>query len=104
MNKINFKPLSNRVVLDIIKENKSPGGLIIPESAKPGTSLKGIIVAVSEEEVDNKPLIQNVKIGDEVLFDIYAGQVIDVDNKQYIIMRETEIFGILVKTVIKMVN
>jgi chaperonin GroES len=96
MAKLNIKPVAgtqNRVVVEPAPaEEKTAGGIIIPDTAKEKPQ-KGKIVAVSEQdEKGNKPV---VKIGDNVLYGKYAGTEITVDGTDYLIMKESDIFAIV---------
>jgi chaperonin GroES len=95
-NDFKFKPLSNYVVVEVsAKKDKKIGSLVVPETAE-RTVLTSIVVAVSKEtDEEGKPFIKTIKVGDHVLFNVYGGQVIDVWGKQYIILRENELFGII---------
>jgi chaperonin GroES len=96
MAKLSIKPVAgtqNRVIVEPAKaEEKTAGGIIIPDTAKEKPQ-KGKIVAVSEhDEKGNKPV---VKVGDNVLYGKYAGTEITVDGKDLLIMRESDIFAIV---------
>ena len=92
MAKINFKPNEDRVLVEPAEaETKTASGIIIPDTAKEKPQ-KGIIVAVGEGLKD-KPV--TVKVGDNVLYGKYAGTEITHTGKEYLIMRESDIFAIL---------
>ncbi|KAB2916870.1 co-chaperone GroES [Oscillatoria amoena NRMC-F 0135] len=91
-----LKPVAgtqNRVVVEPAPaETKTASGIIIPDSAKEKPQ-RGTVVSVSEvDEKGNKPA---VKAGDVVLYGKYAGTEISVEGKDYLIMRESDIFAIL---------
>lgn len=89
---IQFKPLADRVLIEpSAAENVTSSGIIIPDSAKE-KPLKGTIVACGNGKTD-EPM--TVKLGDSVLFGQYAGTEIKIDGADYLIMRETDIYGIL---------
>ncbi len=89
---INVKPLADRVLVEpSAAETKTAGGIIIPDTAKEKPQ-KGTIVAVGNGKKD-EPL--TVKTGDTVLYGKYAGTEISIDGKDYLIMRESDIFAIL---------
>ena len=89
---INVKPLADRVLVEpSAAETKTAGGIIIPDTAKEKPQ-KGTIVAVGNGKKD-EPL--TVKTGDTVLYGKYAGTEISIDGKDYLIMRESDIFPIL---------
>jgi len=92
-----LKPLSDRVLVRRIEpEEKSAGGLIIPDTAKEKPQI-GEIVATGEgkflETGTQQPL--DVKTGDRVLFGKYSGSEVTIDGEQLLIMREDEILAIL---------
>jgi chaperonin GroES len=92
MAKVNIKPLADRVLVEPAKaEEKTASGIIIPDTAKEKPQ-KGSIVAVGSGKKD-EPL--TVKVGDTVLYGKYAGTEITVDGKEYLIMREADIFAVL---------
>ncbi|MFH2013151.1 MAG: co-chaperone GroES [Pseudomonadota bacterium] len=92
-----IRPLQDRVIVKRIKEEeKTKGGIIIPDSAKEKPQ-EGKIVAVGTGKVleDGKKLPLDVKKGNKVLFGKYAGNEIQIDGEEYLIMREDDILGIL---------
>jgi len=90
--KLSITPLADRVVVEAAAaETKSAGGIIIPDTAKEKPQ-KGKVVAVGTGKKD-EPL--TVKNGDVVLYGKYAGTEITVDGKEYLIMRESDIFAIV---------
>ena len=94
---MNIKPLSNRVVIKSIeKENKSSGGIIIPDSAKEKPML-GEIVAVGPGKMsdDGKRVKPEVKVKDKVLYGMFSGTEIKLDNKDYLILNESDILAIV---------
>lgn len=92
MAKINFKPNEDRVLVEAAAaEEKTASGIIIPDTAKEKPQ-KGKIIAVGEGLKD-KPV--TVKVGDHVLYGKYAGTEITIDGKEYLIMRNSDIFGII---------
>jgi len=87
-----FKPLADRVLIEPAPaEQKTASGIIIPDSAKE-KPLKGKIIAAGNGKPD-EPM--TVKVGDEVLFGQYSGTEIKLDGTTYMIMRESDIYGIL---------
>jgi chaperonin GroES len=92
MSDVTIRPLQDRVLVEAAAaEEKTAGGIIIPDTAKEKPQ-RGRIVAVGNGKVD-EPL--TVKVGDEVLYGKYAGTEISFNNKEYLIMRESDIFAIL---------
>ena len=92
MEKVNIKPLADRVLVEpAAAEEKTAGGIIIPDTAKEKPQ-KGTVVAVGNGKKD-EPM--TVKVGDSVLYGKYSGTEINVGNKQYLMMRESDIFAII---------
>ena len=90
MGKINFKPNENRVLVEAAEaETKTASGIIIPDTAKEKPQ-KGKVIAVGEGLKD-KPV--TVKVGDNILYGKYAGTEIVIDGREYLIMRNSDIFG-----------
>ena len=89
---MSIKPLADRVlILPAPAEEKTIGGIIIPDTAKEKPQ-KGKVVAVGGGKKD-EPM--TVKVGDSVLYGKYAGTEISVEGKEYLIMRESDIFAIV---------
>ena len=87
---LNIKPIGDRVVVEAAPaETKTASGIYIPETAQEKPQ-KGTVVAVGNGKVD-EPL--TVKVGDQVLYGKYAGTEITYDGKEYLIMRETDIYA-----------
>lgn len=100
MSKVNFRPLSNMVLIDIITtetEQKTKGGLIIPQTAEQPKFIKAVVIAVSDVEMDGKRLVNYVKVGDEVMFNKHMATVITLEGKEYVVIRESDIYGIIDK-------
>ena len=97
---MNFKPLKDRLLVKYSDEpEKSSGGLYIPDSAKEKPQ-EGKVVAAGPGRItdDGKLQAMEVKVGDTVLFEKYAGSnKLKFDGIEYIIIREDEILGILDK-------
>ncbi len=92
-----LKPLHDRVLLKRLdSEEKTKGGIIIPDSAKE-KPLEGKVIAVGEGKIgdDGKVRALAVKAGDKVLFGKYAGTEIKVDGEDMIILREDDILAIV---------
>jgi len=92
-----MRPLRDRILVERIEEQEQKvGGIIIPDTAKEKPQ-QGRVVAVGKGRVNDKgdvfPL--DVKEGDTVLFGKYAGTEIKIDGKEYLIVREDEVLGIL---------
>ncbi|MEQ9442604.1 MAG: co-chaperone GroES [Cyclobacteriaceae bacterium] len=92
MSQVNITPLADRVLVEpAAAEEKTASGIIIPDTAKEKPQ-KGSIVAIGTGKKD-EPL--TVKVGDQVLYGKYAGTEITVEGKDYLIMRESDIFAIV---------
>lgn len=92
MSKVNIKPLADRVLVEPAQaEEKTAGGIIIPDTAKEKPQ-KGTVVAAGPGKKD-EPI--TVKIGDKVLYTKYAGTEITYEGKSYLIMRESDIVAIV---------
>tara|TARA_B110000503_G_scaffold143193_1_gene243141 strand:- start:3242 stop:3517 length:276 start_codon:yes stop_codon:yes gene_type:complete len=89
---VNVKPLADRVLVEpAAAEEKTAGGIIIPDTAKEKPQ-KGKIVAVGKGKPD-EPM--TVKEGDTVLYGKFAGTEINIEGKDYLIMRESDLFAIV---------
>jgi chaperonin GroES len=96
---MNIRPLHDRIIVERLEEEtKTAGGLIIPDTAKEKPQ-QGRIIAVGKGKVteDGKVLGMDVKVGDKVLFGKYAGTEIKVEGKEYLMMREDDILGVIEK-------
>jgi chaperonin GroES len=89
---LNIKPIADRVVVEAAPaEEKTASGIYIPDTAKEKPQ-RGTVVAVGDGKKD-EPL--TVKVGDEVLYGKYAGTEITHDGKEYLIMRESDIYAVI---------
>lgn len=87
-----IRPLADRVLVQPAPaEEKTVGGIIIPDSAKE-KPLKGVVKAVGNGTKDEEMV---VKPGDEVLYGKYAGTEIELDGEKYLIMRQSDILAII---------
>lgn len=92
MSKLSIRPLADRVLVEpAAAETTTASGIIIPDTAQEKPQ-KGKIVAVGNGKVD-EPL--TVKVGDEVLYGKYSGTELRFEGKDYLIMRESDIYAIL---------
>ncbi len=99
MAKVNLKPLADRVIVKPKEtEEKTKGGIIVPDTAKE-KPVEGIIIAVGPGKVteDGKQVKLEVKEGDKVLYGKYSGTEVTVEGEEYLIMRESDIFAIISK-------
>jgi len=96
---MNVRPLHDRVLIKRIEEKEAvKGGIIIPDTARE-KPMEGEVVAVGpgKQTEDGKREAMDVKSGDRILFGKYAGTEIKIDNQDYVILREEEIFAVLQK-------
>ena len=94
---MNIRPLHDRVIVEpLTAEEKTAGGIIIPETAKE-KPMEGEVIAVGPGARDEagKLVPLDVKAGDRILFSKYAGTEIKIDGEEFLIMREEEVLGIL---------
>ncbi|MCB0588626.1 MAG: co-chaperone GroES [Phaeodactylibacter sp.] len=92
MSKVNFKPINDRVVVKPLPaEEKTKGGIIIPDTAKEKPQ-QGEVVAVGPGKEGVKV---NVAVGDRVLYGKYAGQELNYNGDEYLIMREDDILVVV---------
>lgn len=96
---IALKPLGSRVVIEPIEEDeKTAGGIYLPENAKEKPQ-RGTVLAIGPGDRDEsgKRIPMDVAAGDQVLFAKYAGSEIKLDGKKLLIMRESDLLGIITK-------
>jgi chaperonin GroES len=92
-----LKPLDNRVVIEQVEaEEKTKGGIFLPETAKEKPQI-GVVVAVGPGNLldDGKRGEMSVKKGDKVIYGKYMGNDVEVDAKKYVILRESDLLGIV---------
>jgi len=98
--KVKITPLRDKVVVKRLEEveEKTPGGIIIPDTAKEKPQI-GEVIAVGKGKIlqDGKVIPPEVKVGDKVLFAKYAGTEVKIEGEEYLIMSEDEILGIIEK-------
>ena len=97
---INFRPLHDRVVVRRIEpEETTKGGIIIPDNAKEKPA-EGEVVAVGPGAYDDSGKIVplDVKVGDHVLFGKWSGTEVKIDGEDYLIMKESDILGVVVRS------
>jgi chaperonin GroES len=91
------KPLADRVLVEAAPaEETTKGGIIIPDTAKEKPQ-RGKVIAIGSGRVadDGKVTPLSVKVGDEVLYGKYSGTELSLEGKDYLIMRESDIYAIL---------
>ncbi|NIO04140.1 MAG: co-chaperone GroES [Proteobacteria bacterium] len=94
-----IRPLQDRVIVRRVEEEeKTKGGIIIPDTAKE-KPIEGKVIAVGKGKVreDGKVQPLDVKKGDRILFGKYAGTEIKIEGEEHLIMREDDILGVIEK-------
>ena len=94
-----IRPLQDRIVVKrVAEEEKTKGGIIIPDAAKE-KPIEGEVVAVGNGKVleDGKVRPLDVKAGDRILFGKYSGTEIKIDGEEHLILREDEVLGVIQK-------
>ncbi|MEI8359024.1 MAG: hypothetical protein RL698_2879 [Pseudomonadota bacterium] len=92
-----IRPLQDRVIVKRVQEEeKSKGGIIIPDTAKEKPQ-EGKVIAVGKGKVDDNGKLRplDVKAGDRILFGKYSGSEIKLDGEEHLILREDDILGII---------
>ncbi|HEY4519636.1 MAG TPA: co-chaperone GroES [Candidatus Paceibacterota bacterium] len=96
--KVNFRPLGDRVLVkpEEAKDKKSPGGIIIPDTAKEKPE-HGIVVAVGMgKRSENNTLIpMSVKVGDRVMFSKYGYDEVKINDEEYYVVSESNILAVI---------
>jgi chaperonin GroES len=98
-----FRPLHDRVVIERIDaEAKTAGGIIIPDTAKEKPQ-QGKVIAVGPggRDENGKLIPIDVKVGDRILFGKWSGTEVKIDGREYLIMNESDIMGVLVEAEVK---
>lgn len=94
---VKFRPLRDRVLVKRNEqEEKTPGGIIIPDTAKE-KPVEGVVLAIGGGVLDDKGVLHplEVKPGDKVLFAKWGGNDVKIDGENYTILKESDILGIL---------
>lgn len=95
---MSIRPLYDRVVVKRLEnETRSPGGIVIPDKAQEKPITAEVVAAGTGKLLDNgesRPM--SVKVGDKVLIGKYAGTEVKIDGKELVVLREDEIWGILI--------
>lgn len=95
---MNLQPLHDRVIVKpAAPEQTTKGGIIIPDTAKE-KPMQGEIVAVGQGRIadDGKLVAMQLKPGDKVLYGKYSGTEVTIENEEYLIMRESDVFAVIV--------
>ncbi len=95
---INLRPLGNRILVERIEEPEkvTPGGIIIPDSAKEKPT-QGIVIAAGPggRDKEGKRIPMDIKAGDRVVFGKWGGNDIKIEGKEYLLLKEDDIYGII---------
>ncbi len=94
-----IRPLQDRVIVRRVKEeDKTKGGIIIPDSAKE-KPVEGLVVAVGNGKVLEDGTVRklDIKEGDKILFGKYSGTDVKIDGEEHLILREDDILGVIEK-------
>lgn len=97
MSKPRIRPLQDRILVKrLTEEEKTKGGIIIPDSAKEKPQ-EGEVIAVGNGKILDNGKLQplDVKAGDRILFSKYSGTEVKIDGEEYTIMREDDILGVI---------
>ncbi len=92
-----IRPLGDKIVVEVLEEeDKSPGGIYLPDTAKKKPQ-QGKVVAVGEGRLleDGTRAKMSVKVGDRVLFSKYGGNEVEIDGKEYTILDEDQVYAII---------
>jgi chaperonin GroES len=96
---MSFRPLHDRILVKRIESNeKTAGGIIIPDTAKEKPA-EGEVIAVGTGAIDEcgkvRPL--DVKVGDRILFGKWSGTEVKLDSEDFLVMKESDVMGVFVK-------
>ncbi len=97
MNTVNVRPLNDRILVKRMEEDTTtPGGIIIPDSAKEKPS-RGQVVAAGQGKTadDGKRIPLDVKVGDTILFGKWSGTEIKLGSEDYLMMKEEDVLGVI---------
>ncbi|MBX9702801.1 MAG: co-chaperone GroES [Silvanigrellaceae bacterium] len=92
-----IRPLSDRILVKrVAEENKTAGGILIPDNAKE-KPVEATVIAVGSGKVlaDGKVRAIDLKVGDKILFSKYSGTEVKIDGAEHLILREDEVLGVM---------
>jgi chaperonin GroES len=92
-----LRPLQDRILVQRVEEeNKTKGGIIIPDTAKEKPA-EGKVIAVGNGKVgdDGKRVALEIKVDDRILFGKYSGTEVKIEGEEYLIMREDDVLGVI---------
>ncbi|MBR1987565.1 MAG: co-chaperone GroES [Clostridia bacterium] len=93
---MNFKPLFDRVVILPKTQNSvTDSGIVLPETSQERPQIGSVVAVGDGADFDGNKKEMKVKVGDEVLFNKYAGVELKLEGKTYIIMRQIDIIGVM---------
>ena len=94
---MNLRPMQDRIIVKRLEEeNKTAGGLFIPDTAKEKPQKGEIVAAGKGKKTEDGTVIPlDVKVGDKVLFGKYAGTEVKIEGQEFLIMREDDILGVI---------
>jgi chaperonin GroES len=95
---MNFKPLSNHVLIEPVSEEKmTKSGIVLPETAEKGKPTQGKVIAVGPGKLTEagSRLPMSVKPGDTVLFEKYGPQELEMEGKKYLVGKEDDILAVI---------
>jgi chaperonin GroES len=92
-----IRPLADRIVVEPKEtESKTAGGIVIPDTADKDKPMQGTVLAIGNGRfVDGKIQPLQVKVGDKILFGKYSGTNIKLQEKEFLVMREEDVMGVL---------
>jgi chaperonin GroES len=94
---LKFKPLHDRIAVEAVEqETKTSGGIIIPDTAKE-KPIQGKVIAVGDGAKDEagKRIPMDIKVGDRVIYGKWSGTEVEVNGKQILVMKESDVMGIV---------
>ena len=96
VSRMKIRPLGDRIVVQRLEEDLEKGGIIIPDTAKE-KSLKGKVMAVGDGRLteEGKRVPMQLKKGEKVLIGKYSGTEVQIDGKDYLIMREEDVLAVM---------
>lgn len=90
---MNIQPLADRVLVQPQEaEEKTAGGIIIPDTAKKERPIEGQVLAVGQGTKDEEMVL---KVGDRVLYGKYSGTEVELDGEKYLIMRQSDVLAVM---------
>lgn len=94
---MNLKPLGDRVIVKPkAPEEKTKGGIILPDTAQE-KPMEGEVVAIGNGKTDDtgKKIAMDLKVGDKVLYGKYSGTEVKINDDEYLIMRESDVYAVI---------